>query len=61
MSLSKRLNPLLSTGSTQENRPDMTKNVDWDLKNQIKQSKELNLFFYHFQVSQDVSRVPQTI
>ena len=40
MSSSKTLYPLLSTGSTQEEYPDMTeKSVDLGLKNQIKQTK----------------------
>ena len=42
MSLSKTLYHLLSTGSTQEGRPGMIeKIVDWDVKNQIKETNKM--------------------
>ena len=34
---------LLSIGSTQEDRPNITeKRIDWGVKNQIKQTKKIN-------------------
>ena len=46
VSLNKTLYPLLSTGSTQETgiHPDMTINVDWDVKHQNKQTQDLGQF-----------------
>ena len=49
MYLSKTHYPLLSTGSIQENPPDMTeKIVDWDVKYQIKQTKSVEVVFSIF-------------
>ena len=46
MSLSKKLYPLLSTGSTQEDRkhPNMTEKIDdWDVKHQHKKGINMKL------------------
>ena len=52
MSLSKALDPLLRTGSTQEDGkkmvPTLLKNVDWDVKHQHKQSICHSIIFSNF-------------
>ena len=54
MSLVKTLYPLLSTVQPRKIHPDMTKNIDWDIKNQIDQTNKQRFLLISFVINSRV-------